>query len=151
MLNLAFATNASWMLRTGALKQVVRDLGRDAPTLQRYLPERVLAMRLRQPANREGTVLVLPGSSLALAELGARGRNMLWYSPRWESEARTRGKRCQWPAWAKLLHDNRIRHLILQPARLTPAQRAGLALTGAQLVADRGRSAMVAHPGRCAP
>jgi hypothetical protein len=137
-LNLAFATNASWMLRTGALKQVVRDLGRDTPTMQRYVPERVLAMRLREPGNRDGLVLVLPGSSLALAELGARARNMLWYSPRWESEAARVESDPSGKAWARLLRGNRIAHVILQPARLTPAQRAGLALSGAQRVQTAG-------------
>jgi hypothetical protein len=137
-LNLAFATNASWMLRTGALKQVVRDLGHDAPTLQRFLPERVLAMRLREPGNRDGTVLVLPGSNLTLAELGARGRNMLWYSPRWEAEAARVEADSSGHAWAKLLRDNRIRHVLLQPARLTPAQRAGLSLSGARLIQSAG-------------
>ena len=97
VLNLAFATNASWMLRTGALKQVVRDLGRDAPTLQRYLPERVLAMHLRQPANRAGTVLVLPGSSLALAELGAAWAQHAVVFAALGKRSGTSGKRCQRP------------------------------------------------------
>lgn len=138
VLNLAFATNASWMLRTGALKQVVHDLGRDVPTMQRFLPERVLAIHLREPDNRKGSVLVLPGSNVALAELGARGRNMLWYSPRWESEAARVEADPSGRAWATLLRDNRFRHVILQPVRLTPAQRAGLALSGAQLVQAAG-------------
>ncbi|MEO6154712.1 MAG: hypothetical protein ABIP16_03150, partial [Thermomonas sp.] len=138
VLNLAFATNAGWMLRTGALKQVVRDLGRDAPALQRFVPERVLAMQLREPGNREGLVLVLPGSSLALAELGARGRNMLWYSPRWESEASRVETDASGKAWANLLHDNHIRHVILQPSRLSQPQRTGLALSGAQLIQSAG-------------
>ena len=64
-------------------------------------------------------MLVLPGSSLALAELGLRGRNMLWYSPRWEREGARVEADASGRAWAALLHDNRIRHVILQPARLT--------------------------------
>lgn len=138
VLNLAFATNANWMLRTGALKQVVHDLGRDEPTMQRFAAERLLAQRLRDPASQEGTVLVLPGSNLTLAELGARGRNMLWYSPRWESEAARVEADTSGKAWAGLLRDNHIRHVILQPKRVTPAQRAGLALSGALLVQTAG-------------
>ena len=138
VLNLAFTTNASWMLRTGALKQTVRDLGRDTPTMQRFVPERVLAMRLRKPGNGEGTVLVLPGSNLALAELGARGRNMLWYSPRWESEfTRVEADRSG-QAWATLLHANHIRHVILKTSRLTQPQREGLDLSGARLMESAG-------------
>lgn len=151
VLNLAFATNASWMLRTGALKQVVHDLGRDVPTMQRFAPERVLAMRLREPGNRDGRVLVLPGSSLALAELGARGRNMLWYSPRWESEGVRVESDPSGEAWATLLRDNRIRHVVLQPARLTPAQRAGLDRSGARLVQAAGDAQWWRIPDKAQP
>ncbi len=138
VLNLAFATNANWMLRTGALKLVVRNVGNSTPVLQRYIPERVLAQRLREPGSRDGRVLLLPGSNVALAELGARGRNMLWYSPRWEAEAvRVEGDPSG-RAWATLLGDNHIEHVLLRPDRLTTAQRAGLALSGARLVQAQG-------------
>jgi len=151
VLNLAFATNASWMLRTGALKQVVRDLGRDAPTMQRYVPERVLAMRLHQPGNRDGSVLVLPGSNLALAELGRRGRSMLWYSPRWESEFTRVEADDSGQGWATLLHRYHIRHVILNTPRLTPPQRAGLALSGARLVESAGEAQWWRIPDNAAP
>ncbi len=151
VLNLAFATNANWMLHTGAMKQVVRNLGRDAPTLRRFVPERVLAMRLREPANREGAVLVLPGSNIALAELGARGRNMLWYSPRWEAEGVRVDADASGKAWAALLRGNRIRHVVLQPAKLTPAQRAGLALSGARLVQEQGDAQWWRIPDNAGP
>ena len=127
VLNLAFAANSNWMLRTGALKLVVRNIGDDTAVLQRYVPERVLAKQLREADDGEGPVLLLPESNLALAELGARGRNMLWYSPRWQAEAARVGADGSGKAWASLLHDNKIRHVILYPAKLTPAQRAGLA------------------------
>lgn len=151
VLNLAFATNANWMLRTGALKQVVRDLGRDAPTMQRFVPERVLAMQLREPANHDGSVLVLPGSRLALSELGARGRNMLWYSPRWESEAARVEADSSGGEWARLLRGNKIRYVILQPTQLTPAQRAGLALSNAQLMQEAGTAQWWRIPDNAAP
>ncbi len=150
-LNLAFATNASWMLRTGALKHVVRNPGQDTPTLQRYLPERVLAKQLREPGNRDGAVLVLPGTSLALAELGARGRNMVWYSPRWEAEAARVEADSSGKAWATLLQDNHIRHVILKPARLTAAQRAGLALSGARPVQSAGDAQRWRIPDNASP
>ena len=41
-------------------------------------------------------------------------------------------------AWAQLLRDNRIAHVILKPAALTPAQRAGLQLDGAVLAGAAG-------------
>jgi hypothetical protein len=137
LLNLAFATNSNWMLRTGALKRAIAAGGADTALLERYLPERTLAARLRD-AGDAGTMLVMPGSGLALAELGQRGRNMLWYSPRWESEAAHADADPSGAAWARLLRDNRIAHLILKPARLAPAQRAGLHRSGAVLVASAG-------------
>lgn len=137
-LNLAFATNANWMLRTGALKQVLSNPGNSSPVLQHYIPERVQAMHLREAGNRDGVVLVLPGSNVALAELGARGRNMLWYSPRWEAEATRVEADPSGRAWAALLDDNHIEHVLLRPGTLTPAQRAGLTLSGARLVRAEG-------------
>ncbi len=151
VLNLAFATNASWMLRTGALKQVVRDLGRDTPTLQRFIPERVLAQRLRDPDNREGTVLVFPGTNLALAELGGRGRNMLWYSPRWQAEFGRVEPDPSGEAWASLLRDNHVRHVILRTDLTTPAQRAGLEQAGAQLVQSAGHAQWWRIPDNASP
>ena len=129
-LNLAFATNAGWMLRTGALKQVVRDLGRDTRTLQRFVPERVLAARLRA-TDGDGVVLVMPETHLALAELGPQGRNMLWYSPAWQTEALRVAADASGHAWARLLADNHVRHVILHGDSVTPAQRAGLQQVGA--------------------
>ena len=151
VLNLAFATNANWMLRTGGLKLVVRHMGDNTPVLQRYLPERILAEQLRAPANRDGTVLVLPGSSLALAELGARGRNMLWYSPRWQAEAARVEADPSGKAWSRLLQDNKIRHVILQPEQLTPPQRAGLALSNAQPVREAGKAQWWRIPDNATP
>lgn len=137
VLNLAFAANAHWMLRTGALKRAISAGGNDAPLLERYLPERLLAARITD-AGDAGTVLVMPGSGLALAELGQRGRNMLWYSPRWEAEAARADADASGVAWLRLLRDNRIAHVILKPAQLAPAQRAGLQRSGAVLAATAG-------------
>ncbi len=151
VLNLAFATNASWMLRTGALKQTVRDLGRDTPTLQRFVPERVLASRLREPGHRDGIVLVLPGTNLALAELGPRGRSMLWYSPRWQSELTRVDADSSGQAWARLLQRNHIRHVILKTSRLTQPQRAGLVLSGARMIESAGDAQWWRIPDNATP
>ena len=106
--------------------------------LERYLPERVLAARLRDTQDAGGIVLVMPGSGLALAELGQRGRNMLWYSPRWEAEAVRADADASGAAWARLLRDKRIAHVVLKPARLSPAQHAGLQRSGAVLAGSAG-------------
>lgn len=139
VLNLAFATNANWMLRTGALKKTVQVAGRDAPLFARYLPERQLAARLREAGvGRDERVLVLPGSQLALAELGQRGRNMLWYAPRWEAAGRAADTDPSGQAWAALLRENGIAHVLLRPGTLTPAQRAGLQRANARPAATVG-------------
>ncbi len=149
-LNLAFATNAGWMLGTGALRQVVHDLGRDTPTLQRFVPERVLATRLRA-TDGEGLVLVMPETDVALAELGRQGRNMLWYSPAWETEGLRVAADASGQAWARLLADNRIRHVILHGATVTPAQRAGLRQVGAVQAAAVGDAQWWRIPDNAAP
>jgi len=149
-LNLAFATNAGWMLRTGALKQVVRDLGRDTRTLQRFMPERVLAARVRD-SDPSGLVLVLPETSLALAELGTRARNMVWYSPAWQSEALRAANDSSGQAWARLLAGNRIRHVILHAASVKPAQRAGLQQAGAVQAGVVGDAQWWRIPDNAAP
>jgi hypothetical protein len=136
-LNLAFATNANWMLRTGALKRAIDAAGADTPLLERYLPERALAARLRDTGDK-GAVLLLPGSSIALAELGQRSRNMLWYSPRWQAQGLRADADPSGEAWARLLRDHRIAHVILRPAMLAPAQRAGLRRSGAVLESSAG-------------
>ena len=139
VLNLAFATNANWMLRTGALKRTIFEAGSAMPLFERYLPERAFAARLRE-AGDGGTILLLPGSSIALAELGQRGRNLLWYSPRWQAAGLRADADPSGQAWARLLHDNRIAHVFLRPATLTAAQRAGLQRSGAVLAASAGEA-----------
>ena len=150
VLNLAFATNASWMLRSGALKHAVRVAGADAPLLERFAPERTLAERVRT-AGGDGAVLLLPGTGLALAELGQRGRNMLWYAPQWQAAGLRADADPSGEAWARLLGENRIGHVILKSAALTAAQRAGLARVRAHRVAGAGDMELWRVPDRARP
>ena len=129
VLNLAFATNANWMLRTGALKRDIASPGNDAPLFERYAPERLLAARL---PDDNALVLVLPGNYGALAELGQRGRNVSWYSPKWETEFARVDADASGKAWAELLHRNRIGHIIVDDRKASAALRAGLAIAGAR-------------------
>ena len=86
-----------------------------------------------------GVMLTLmPGTGVALAELGQRGRNMLWYSPRWQAAGIRADDDASGEAWARLLHDNRISHVILKPNTLTAAQHAGMQRSGATLVETAG-------------
>lgn len=130
VLNLAFATNASWMLRTGALKRDIANPGNDAPLFKRYAPERLLAQQL---PNDGRLVLVTPGNYGALAELGQRGRNISWYSPAWEVEATRAEADPSGRAWAALLQRNRIGHVILDTRKPSAALRTGLGLANARM------------------
>jgi len=129
VLNLAFATNANWMLRTGALKRDIANPTSDATLFLRYAPERLLAARLPQD---EALVLVMPGNYGALAELGQRGRNVSWYSPAWEAEFARVETDANGQAWASLLQRERIGHVILDERTASAALRAGLAIAGAR-------------------
>jgi hypothetical protein len=148
VLNLAFATNANWMLRTGALKRDIANPASDATLFLRYAPERLLAARL---PDDNALVLVMPGNYGALAELGQRGRNVSWYSPAWEAdfarvEADPSGR-----AWAALLERERIGHVILDHRKASPALRAGLVIANARMggqAADSQRWSLPVAPTR---
>lgn len=129
VLNLAFATNANWMLRTGALKRDIANPTSETTLFLRYAPERLLAARL--PAD-EALVLVMPGNYGALAELGQRGRNVSWYSPAWEAEFARVEADPSGQAWADLLARNRIGHVILDERKASVALRAGFTIARAR-------------------
>ena len=133
VLNLAFASNANWMLRTGAMKRDIASPGNDAPLFERYAPERLLVARL---PDDDALVLVMPGNYGALAELGQRGRNVSWYSPAWEAEFARVEADPGGHAWAALLLRNRIGHVILDARNTSDALRAGLVIANARM-ADR--------------
>jgi len=151
VLNLAFAANANWMLRTGALKRAIGAGGGDTALFERYLPERALVARLRADDPDHGLVLLLPGSNTALAELGDRGRNMLWYSPRWQTEAARADGDPSGAAWAALFRDGKIEYVMLRPATLTPAQTAGLQRSHAKLAGNAGEAEWWRIPQGSAP
>lgn len=151
VLNLAFATNAGWILHTGAMKRTILAVGSGFPLFERYVPERAIAARLRGSAGNDGIILVMPGSNLALAELGQRGHNLLWYSPRWQAAGKHADADPSGKAWERLLHDNRITDVILQPATLTPAQRAGLVRAGAQRIDQAGDAQLWHLTGNALP
>lgn len=128
-LNLAFQSNSQWMLHTGAAKRAVGALGRDEPLFERYAPERVLAAAMRRQGV-SGPVLDLAGASHI--EFAGAGRTTWWYAPRLERAARLADADPSGAAWAALLRDERIHEVMLRPASLTPAQRAGLARMNAR-------------------
>lgn len=137
VLNIAFASNANWMLRTGALKRDIANPTSDETLFLRYAPERLLAARLPQD---DALVLVMPGNYGALAELGQRGRNVSWYSPTWEAEFARVEADASGKAWASLLQRERIGHVILDERKASAALRAGLGIANARMVDQAGNS-----------
>lgn len=128
--NLAYQTNADWMLRTGAVRRSVGALGRDAPVFERYTPERVLAAQIRA---RGTDAVVLDMSGAKHAEFAGQGRTTAWYSPRFEAARTAADSDSGGGRWATFLREEGITDVMLRPAQLTPAQRAGLARVGAHL------------------
>jgi hypothetical protein len=128
---LAWQANASWVLHVGGPKRSLLALGRDAPLFDRYAPERSLAAAIRVQAPGTGPVLLL--SEPYQAEFAGRARNIAWYSPRMQAVAAAADRDATGAAWAALLRREHIAEVILAPASLSAARRAGLARVGAQL------------------
>lgn len=149
-LNLAFAPNAEWMLRTGALKRVLSHPGDATPVLQRYAPARLLAQRVRMQGDGH-SVLVLPGETSALAELGPRGRSMSWYAPAWERDFVRVEADASGHAWATLLRERGIGQVIADQPGASTAQRSGLALAGARKDACAGNACLWRLPDNPRP
>lgn len=125
VLNLGFQANSHWMLRTGAVKDSVRSLGRDAPLFEKYTPERLLASAIREHASA-GNVLVLDPAQPYFADLGSRGRTTAWYDPRLQAAATQANADASGLAWAKLLRREHIDHVIARPGHTTPSQSHAL-------------------------
>lgn len=122
--NLALQPNAHWILRGGGVMQALRCLGDDTKLFEAYAPERALAAAIRERAPDTGPVLVL--SNPFHAEFAGRGRTVSWYSPRLFKAGGIAGLKADGSGWEALLRDEGIAEVILDPTRLTPAQRAGL-------------------------
>lgn len=128
VLNLAYQSNANWMLHTGAIKRAVGTFGQDEPLLARYAPERVLAARIR---SRSANARVLDLEGAAHAEFAGHGRTTTWYAPRWETARVQADGDASGLAWSALLRRERITDVLLRPASLTAPRRAGLQRIGA--------------------
>lgn len=122
--NLALQPNAHWILRGGGVMHAVRSLGDETKLFEAYAPERSLAAAIRERAPDTGPVLVL--SNPFHAEFAGRGRTVDWYSPRLFTARGIAGLTADGSGWEALLRDEGIAEVILDPTRLTPAQRAGL-------------------------
>jgi len=151
VLNAAFQTNSQWMLHTGAVKRSVAALGRDAPLFARYAPERAIAAAIRTHARHTGAVLVLDPHWPAYAEFGRRGRTTAWYDPQLDAARVAADADPSGAAWAQLFARHGIAELVVRPADLSPAQRAGLSRAGARHALTVGEAQWWRLPARGAP
>lgn len=143
--NLAFQANANWMLHNGAIKDTLTSLHDEPRLFARYAPERVLAAAMREQAPRHGTVLSL--HLPAYAEFAGLGRTTTWYDPALQAASSRADKDASGHAWAELWQRERIGELMLHHTELTPAQRAGLVVAGAQRTLVVGDSQWWRLPG----
>lgn len=134
LLNLAFQSNAHWMLRTGALKQSVLALGADRPLFEQYAPERALLADLRREGR--GAVLAVDGERPWVAEAGRSGRMLAWYDPTLQRAARTADTDASGTAWSRILRAHRITDLLLRDDSNSTALRTALAQLRARRVAS---------------
>jgi hypothetical protein len=149
VLGFAFQANGNWMQRNGALKETVLALGRDAPLMLRYAPERLLAAAVRDAG--APVVLVLDDRAPAYAELGVAGRTTAWYAPAMQAAAAHADADPTGTRWRELLRGAGIRDVLVRAARLTPAQAAGLRQLGATRQATAGDAQWWRIPAEPAP
>lgn len=125
--SIAFQPRANWTLGANAVKRTLSARGVDAPLLEEFAPERQLAAMLRDApdAARQGNVLTL-GDGPMLAEFGARARTITWYDPSLAARAERADRDPTGEAWATLLREEGISEVLLRPADLPVARRAGL-------------------------
>ncbi|MBJ6978424.1 hypothetical protein [Luteimonas sp. MC1895] len=134
--NLLFQANGHWMLRTGAVKESLVALGRDAPLLAEYAPERLLAQAVRERWSAEGgpsgNLLVLDLDTPMLAEMASRARAPSWYDPSLAAAANIADADASGAAWVALWQREGIAELVLHAERLPAPRRAALRLAGAR-------------------
>jgi len=139
-LNLAFQANANWLLHVSALSKLVTSGGHVEEIYARYAPERALIADLRRRDPGNSIVLALDPQAPNIAELGGRGRSVARYAPALERARNAADADASGERWRRLIADLDAHWLLLRPERLTPAQRAGLALTGAVRVSVVGNA-----------
>lgn len=138
LLNLAFQANGHWMLRTGALKEVILARGSDDASFRHYAPERILLAELRASPPSTGNVLALDPDIAISAEMGMRARTVSNYDPSLAMAATVANRDPTGAAWQSLLEKEDITEVLLRGETLTTAQRSGLLRANATLRAEEG-------------
>jgi hypothetical protein len=147
--NFAFQANGNWMQRGGALKDAILAVGRDAPLLEEYAPERLLIASIRDSRDARPVMLMDDGQPRQ-AELGARGRTTSWYAPRVHAGASRADRDASGAAWVALWRREGIGHVV-DDAAPVPARAAALARLRAVRRGEAGGKAWWQLPPEASP
>lgn len=137
-LNLAFQANSNWVLHVHTLRSLVGSGGRLDEVYRHYAPERALIAALRDRDDGDSIVLAMDAQEPVVAELGGRGRSVSHYATQLEAARIAAAADPSGVQWQYLIRHLDAHWLLLRPARLDEAQRAGLARVGAQRVVGIG-------------
>lgn len=134
-LNLAFQSSAYWIFRTGAVKKVLTNLGRDAELLRDYAPERMLIRRLN---SSDPDARVLFGGRPFIAELAGRGFTFHWYDHVLSQRRRALAKAESTEPLANLMQEFGFTHVIVSGEPLWPRLPEQIEALGAERLDSYG-------------
>ena len=138
-LNLAYQGNAHWMLRDGAITDLIRVHGKDDPLFAVYAPERLLVKSARERLPGGARVLATDSEPPFVAELAGDGLTTSWYDPALEIQSAAAELDPEGVAWVGLFKRNRIAAVLIKDGAASAPLRAGLRQAGAkQLDAVKG-------------
>jgi hypothetical protein len=134
-LNLAFQSSAYWIFRTGAVKKVLTNAGRDAELLRDYAPERMLIRRLN---SSDLDARVLFGRRPFIAELAGRGFTFHWYDHVLSQRRGLLGSAESVGPLSNLIDEFGFTHVILSGEPLWPRLPEQIEALGAERVDSYG-------------
>jgi hypothetical protein len=126
VLGVAFQANASWILRNGALKDLLAH--GPAAVVANFAPERVLAAHQRDAADaRTRVTLYADPQRPFAAELAGRGITVAWYDPMMLAAWRDASADPSGAGWRTLFHAAGATHVVWSPATAPESLRAAMA------------------------
>jgi hypothetical protein len=134
-LNLAFQTNAMWMLHDGALE--TRVMSGATATIAQFAPERRISAYLR--AQPESGAVLFTGNPFA-AESAGHGYFTIWHDQKLSAIARTADQDPSGDAWRAAFASIGLRWVVTTPSQVSPSLKA--ALVGAQRAMVVGDAAL---------
>lgn len=136
--NLAYQSTSFWMLRGGAVKLALRNVGNNTPLFEAYAPERALSAAIRADGAGTGTVISMDPVDAFTAEFGTQGRTLAWYAPSLQAAAAAAAEDPSGERWRDLLRAQQAQHVIVRVNTMTPAQHQALQSLGATMRREVG-------------